>query len=270
MFRTDKVLEYAIPFAKNILRNLSMDEENELTAIVTDINRERSKFNLKDVPTKYSQIAEEIYEIVTLQMNPIPSQNNSTDSQDSGNNLLPHVREQTKIWTRYEDIRLLGGIILHGQKSWQKIAQFVGNDRNRSQCSQRWVRCLDPDLSKDAWRDEEENRLLEIIATVGTDSWTKIAKLLGNRSDVQCRYRYKQFEKSQQTLPENQMFHSQLTDQTPLSHHPRYPRTRVVVISNQSDPSARQSINMTHKFLLPHLTQPKLPLEEFLSIHQPK
>jgi hypothetical protein len=93
-------------------------------------------------------------------------------------------------WTGMEDVRLLAGIHEFGQEKWCAVAKFVGNGRTGAQCSQRWRRGLDPKISHNQWTPEEDSRLLNLVTTHGLKSWMKISTQLGNRSDVQCRYRY--------------------------------------------------------------------------------
>ena len=105
---------------------------------------------------------------------------------------LNQMRAKTRPWTTYEDRRLLAGLHRFGFEDWALIAQFVGNGRSKAQCSQRWSRGLDPKITKDQWSEEQDSKLLQLIATYGDKSWTKIASQMGNRCDVQCRYRYRQ------------------------------------------------------------------------------
>jgi hypothetical protein len=105
------------------------------------------------------------------------------------------LRHKTRPWSSYEDQRLLAGIYRYGIENWTVISKFVGNARTRSQCSQRWYRGLDPTISKVPWSKEEEDRLVTLIAQFGDRSWTAIASRIGNRSDVQCRYKYRQIQK---------------------------------------------------------------------------
>jgi hypothetical protein len=104
-------------------------------------------------------------------------------------------RRRSRAWTQYEDQRLLAGIYRNGIENWTSISKFVGNGRTRSQCSQRWYRGLDPKISKDQWSKDEEHKLLALVEEHGDKCWTTIASKLGNRSDVQCRYRYWQLQK---------------------------------------------------------------------------
>jgi hypothetical protein len=106
------------------------------------------------------------------------------------------LHRKTHPWTAAEDQRLLGGIVRFGLDNWQAVAGFVGNGRNRAQCSQRWSRGLNPRISRKGWTAEEDQLLHELVRQYGEKSWAKIASILGNRSDVQCRYHYRQTARS--------------------------------------------------------------------------
>jgi hypothetical protein len=111
-------------------------------------------------------------------------------------------RSTTRSWSVAEDNRLLAGIQKFGSPSgpqWQQIAQFVGNGRTRSQCSQRWTRVLDPRNSQAPWTHEDEQKLIALVKRYGEKAWVKVASEMENRSDVQCRYRYQHLPKSDST-----------------------------------------------------------------------
>jgi hypothetical protein len=105
--------------------------------------------------------------------------------------LLAGSRKKPVRWTMQEDERLLTAIQMHGTDNWPLIAAFVGGHRTRSQCAQRWHRGLDPKLLKCNWTREEEQKLIDSVRIHGNKAWTRIATDLGNRSDVQCRFRYR-------------------------------------------------------------------------------
>ena len=114
----------------------------------------------------------------------------------SSSKALPWTaRKKARAWTELEDIRLLAAIHKLGLESWGSVADFVGSGRSRSQCSQRWFRGLDPRISKVVCSPEEDEKLMELVEEFGDHSWTKIASILGNRSDAQCRYRYNHLAK---------------------------------------------------------------------------
>jgi hypothetical protein len=126
-----------------------------------------------------------VTEIKNLPEIPLPPYTGSNETSPIS------YRRKTHTWSSAEDLRLIAGVARYGLDNWQAVAQFLGSSRNRAQCSQRWIRCLDPNISKKPWTPEEDARLLEIVKIHGEKSWTKVAALLGGRSDVQCRYHYK-------------------------------------------------------------------------------
>ena len=138
-----------------------------------------------------------IRDIAMIQDNPIPS----TDSDEPDSSDESHNRKKTRTWTNYEDQRLLAGIYRFGLDNWTRVAQFVGNNRTRAQCSQRWSRGLNPRICKKHWSPEEDAQLISLVQTYGEKAWTKISSCLGNRSDVQCRYHYRQISRDGQARP---------------------------------------------------------------------
>ncbi|EAX97889.1 Myb-like DNA-binding domain containing protein [Trichomonas vaginalis G3] len=100
-------------------------------------------------------------------------------------------RNKSRSWTPEEDNRLIEAVNKYGSSEWCKIAQYVGNGRTRSQCGQRWNRVLSPQISKDPWTPEEDQKLANLVCLYGDRTWSKIANEMGSRSDVQCRYRWK-------------------------------------------------------------------------------
>jgi hypothetical protein len=126
-----------------------------------------------------------IVSIVQTTMNPIPDF--SVLAQQSR-----AARKVTRSWTDYENQRLLAGIFRFGTDNWLAVAAFVGNGRTRAQCAQRWIRGLDPRISKERWTPDDGARLADLVMRYGTKSWSRIAAEMGNRSDVQCRYHFYQ------------------------------------------------------------------------------
>lgn len=114
------------------------------------------------------------------------SSSNYNEQSTNGN------RRKTRSWSPQEDTRLLAGIYKYGVDNWTTISTFIGNGRTRAQCCQRWTRGLNPRVSKNLWSYEEDLKLVHLVYLYGDKSWTKIASMMGNRSDVQCRYHYRQ------------------------------------------------------------------------------
>ena len=100
-------------------------------------------------------------------------------------------RSKAKQWSPQEDSKLIKAIDKYGTDNWGVIAKEVGNGRTRGQCSQRWSRCLNPDILHGKWTPEEEKTLLELVRIHGTKAWKKITEILTKRSDAQCRFHYR-------------------------------------------------------------------------------
>ena len=108
---------------------------------------------------------------------------------------IPGFRKRSSPWTEEEDERLKTAIRVHGSDNWALVSTFVGGGRTKSQCSQRWRRVLDPKINKGNWTREEEEKLIEAVKAFGNKAWTRISSEMGNRSDVQCRFRYNFLQK---------------------------------------------------------------------------
>jgi len=132
-------------------------------------------------------------EILEISDDPLPR---ADDEDDSGS----PSRRRMKMWSTYEDNRLLAGIYRYGINNWAPISRFVGNSRTRAQCAQRWARGLNPRICKSSWAAAEDVRLVQLVRTYGDKAWTKVSSSMGNRSDVQCRYHYYQLAKDMPQL----------------------------------------------------------------------
>ena len=94
-------------------------------------------------------------------------------------------------WDKYTDYKLLRGIYLYGT-DWLKVSQFVGSKKSKTDCQLRYERSLNPNISFEKWTKEEDTALSNLVKKYGMKSWYQISKEICTRSDVQCKYRYKQ------------------------------------------------------------------------------
>ena len=114
------------------------------------------------------------------------------DLKSEGDKNKKNHRNRAIKWSHIEDRMLLDAIYRFGSDKWALIAQYVGNGRTRSQCSQRWHRVLSPSISRANWSKDEDDLLIRKVQEYGVKSWKRVSRELGSRSDTQCRYRYKQ------------------------------------------------------------------------------
>ena len=105
------------------------------------------------------------------------------------------LSKKMKKWTAEEDQRLRKAVEKYGTNDWQKVAEEVGGKRKRAQCAQRWMRGLNPAISHEGWTPEEDEQLFRLVEEYGNKNWMKIASLMNNRCDVQCRYRFKKLRR---------------------------------------------------------------------------
>ena len=161
-----------------------------------EITPEETNHRLEEL-TKTTQTLQKVREIIQTHAHEIGHANSIVSNfyKRSHKGQFAGFRRKAQNWTPEEDERLITGIQLHGYDNWPMVANYVGGGRTRSQCSQRWHRVLDPKIAKCNWSREEEEKLIEAIKSYGTKSWTRISSEMGNRSDVQCRFRYKFLQK---------------------------------------------------------------------------
>ncbi|CAI0455093.1 unnamed protein product [Linum tenue] len=84
-------------------------------------------------------------------------------------------------WTLEEDKMLVQLVGEHGLKSWSQIARMLGG-RIGKQCRERWHNHLKPDIKKDAWSKEEDEKLIQAHMEMG-NKWAEIAKRLPGRTE---------------------------------------------------------------------------------------
>ena len=183
------MVELGLSYAESVAGDLQEDVEKKLKTTFKEFITEKISFHtacakVVDLIGKEDPVIR-LRDILDLPEEPLPPPEDDGEED-------PSSRKKTRTWSIAEDQRLLAGIFHYGLENWQAVAQFLGSGRNRAQCSQRWTRGLNPRISKKSWTPEEDKTLESLVRIHGEKSWTKIASIMGNRSDVQCRYHYRQ------------------------------------------------------------------------------
>lgn len=84
-------------------------------------------------------------------------------------------------WTREEDQVILNFVQQNGDKDWAKLALML-NGRTGKQCRERFKNHLDPNVMRNPWTPEEDQRLIDLHAQFG-NAWTKISNFFDGRTD---------------------------------------------------------------------------------------
>jgi Myb-like DNA-binding domain len=81
-------------------------------------------------------------------------------------------------WSPEEDAKLRLAVEAYGN-SWLDVALTI-EGRNNEQCRDRWNEKLDPKINRDAWTEEEDERLLEAVSEIGEGRWKAVSETVGN------------------------------------------------------------------------------------------
>ena len=183
-----EIIEYGLSIAKSSDVPITpLDSQHLATTILQFMNKQITLDQASDM-----------FKSVVGTSRPIEAISDIIEESHDPNPLMLYVfdKKMPRHWSAHEDTRLLAGVYIYGANDWKAIANFVGANRGRAQCLQRWTRTLKPSITKDMWTPEEDAKLCQIIAQTDKLSWTKVAHIMGNRSDVQCRYHFSQLIKN--------------------------------------------------------------------------
>lgn len=92
-------------------------------------------------------------------------------------------------FTPQEDEQLKELVTKYGVRSWAIVSSYLPN-RSPRQCRERWKHYLSCDTTEPnkEWTEEEDAIILKNFQELGA-KWTKIARLLPGRSDLQVKMR---------------------------------------------------------------------------------
>ncbi|XP_065858838.1 transcription factor CSA isoform X2 [Euphorbia lathyris] len=84
-------------------------------------------------------------------------------------------------WKPAEDAKLKELVALYGPQNWNLIAEKL-QGRSGKSCRLRWFNQLDPKINKNAFSEQEEERLMAAHRIYG-NKWALIARLFPGRTD---------------------------------------------------------------------------------------
>ena len=134
----------------------------------------------------------------TKKKNNISNSNNksSNSSNISSTEITSNkkVRKSKKVpikkgqWSLQEDNLLKEWVKQNGTKNWEACGRFIQGRRGK-QCREHWNNCLNPDLVKGEWT-EEEDFLIMFFYEKCKGSWKKIVSLFNGRIENSIKNRF--------------------------------------------------------------------------------
>ncbi|EPS61722.1 hypothetical protein M569_13071, partial [Genlisea aurea] len=106
---------------------------------------------------------------------------------------------KTGPWSVEEDDRLISFIRKHGHSNWRALPKQAGLSRCGKSCRLRWINYLRPDVKRGNFTPEEEQRIIDLHASLG-NKWSKIASQLPGRTDNEIKNVWNTYLKKRVTL----------------------------------------------------------------------
>jgi len=106
--------------------------------------------------------------------------------------LKEKMRGEIRKWIAEEDATLVGLVKQYGAHNWNTVSSHF-DMRTATQCRQRWVGHLCPNIRRDVWTVEEEEMLLELLDEFGPNKWYKIKDAFFGRTEVELKNHYTMF-----------------------------------------------------------------------------
>ncbi|KAK8876241.1 hypothetical protein M9Y10_006436 [Tritrichomonas musculus] len=137
-------------------------------------------------------------------------------SNNEYNATSSETRSKRKIRNKFtpeEDQKLIELVKKNGDRSWNLISSLMGT-RSQRQCRERWKHYLSCDSKESSkpWSKEEDAILIQKYNELGS-KWTKIARELPGRSDLQVKIRYLKTLKNKKRRSKTKVIESESSDE---------------------------------------------------------
>ncbi|CAO3629443.1 unnamed protein product [Cunninghamella echinulata] len=96
-------------------------------------------------------------------------------------------------WTEEEDNALRGAVEVYGIGNWASVQRYIPG-RTDMQCRERWMNCLDPNIIRGEFTEEEKQKLKDLVERHGK-RWSYLTQFFPGRTDNNLLRRWKSLQK---------------------------------------------------------------------------
>lgn len=181
---------------RNELGNKWKDISERMNKTPLDCYRMYLKHILKEDKSKWTKEEDEILKEAINRFgvknwqevaNMIPGKSNTQCYHRWMKTIRPDIKKGH--WDVEEDLRLCMAVKVHKPGNWVDVAKHVPN-RTDIQCRERYCNILSPCIKVARWTHYEDTLIVLSVLVMGK-RWSKIAKMISNRTDNQCWRRFK-------------------------------------------------------------------------------
>jgi hypothetical protein len=146
-------------------------------------------------------------------------------------------------WTAEED-QIVADLVNENGPKWSMIAAKL-QGRTGKQCRERWHNQLDPAIKKEAWSEEEDQRLIQLHQELG-NKWVDISRMMPGRTDNAIKNRWNSTIRRRDPSED---------DAAAASSQPALPPAHALPLTTAASPAKRPALT---EFLTPSVRPAKI------------